>query len=800
MSQYINEAFKKFRLLEDFEEFSLTPEGLDNLGSFMGQALDDEAVDVFDLEAEAQEDLKKSYVGKVICDCNVCHSNIFYDKEDIVIDDDGIVNAEDECPYCMSTDGYTIIGEIKEWAPGVEDEIEDELSDDELADEPIEIEDEEETEVVKESLKRKSRKRKLTESSYIPPTDYKDEYISKKVIAKVTTTDYDEDDNGRPYTFKLAIKEYEDGSLGWEENGGEGYANMPFDTIEDAVEDYKNWADDIYDGDFTIKFAPKFSYLSESLKLDGVKSLRGTKGLRRRPERRGVKSLRAREDKSGVEDLTESNDVCADSKNKKTIRKNPVKKNPKTGKWVGTGVNGHKEFDTKEEAEKYSNRFDIVNVNESKKLTEGFEEDVINASGKYPIMLRTSDVNATNKLKKYCSKSGINSVVIPCAAIDDIVDGRDLLRKCKSADLVIIEDINRAIPELQAMLLSVVDRRNPYSVVAVYDDNYPANIDIDNALLDRFRVYDKLAEDLNESNDLYADVNNKKIVRKNPVKKNPKTGKWYAIGDEGTKEFDTEEEARKYQRFDLAKDHAKLKKRKMGESIEDVTINTEDETMTMTTKEDGGVVVETSPKQSDEFYDDFDIPVDDEDIEIGDDVEAGDEVIAPISDETEDEILGNSEEEDEFSDEEFGDEFSEEEIPEGESPEEEDVEVGEFDEETFDGLGESYLRRCYDNVNGYKTTQVRANNNTLIIEGVISFKSGSKKKTNFVFESKDAKNGRYIFEGYNAQINNGKPVFKLNCSIKNKTIVPTSFKYNYTSKNALNESVKLSGTVKAKRK
>lgn len=464
MSQYINEAFKKFRLIEDFEEFPLNPEGLDNLGSFMSQALDDETVDVYDLEAEAQEDLKKSYVGKVICDCNVCHSNIFYNKEDIVINDDGIVNAEDECPYCMSTDGYTIIGEIKDWSPEVEDEIEDELTDDELADEPIEIEDEEDTEVVEEGLK-----------------------------------------------------------------------------------------------------------------LDGVKSLRGTKGLKKRPEKAGVKAIRG----------------IGDSKISGTTLEEGMS---------GPGLD----------------RFLQLDENDHDILVELIQW-------------------------------------LPDETINDFVD---------------------------------------------YYDDAPS----------------------------------------------------------------------------------------LNESIEDVTINTEDETMTMTTKEDGGVVVETSPKQEDEFYDDFDMDSD---------VEVGDEVIAPISDETEDEIMGNSEEEvpeEEVSDEEI---FAEE--PTEEEPEE-DIEVSDFDEETFDGLGESYLRRCYDNVNGYKTTQVRANNNTLIVEGVISFKSGSKKKTNFVFESKDMKNGKYIFEGYNAQINNGKPVFRLNCSIKNKEIIPTSFKYNYTSKNALNESVKLAGTVKAKRK
>lgn len=393
MSQYINEAFKKFRLLEDYEEFSVTPEGLDNLGSFIGQALDDESVDVIDLEAEAQEDLKKSYIGKVICDCNICHSNIFFNKEDIVIDENGVANIDDECPYCMSNDGYTIIGEIQAYDPGLDVEIDTEVSDDELADEPIEIE---------------------------------------------------------------------------------------------------------------------------------------------------------------VED----------------------------------------------------------------------KDDVENA--------------------------------------------------------------------------------------------------------------DEVSKD------------------------------------------ETEE---------------------LHESIEDVTINTEDETMTMTTKEDGGVMVETTPRDDDEFYDDFDMDTESDDFDVTEDAVAGDEVIAPLSDETEEEIVNNSEE----SEPEVEEETSEEETSE-EEPEGEDVEVDEFDEETFDELGESYLRRCYENVKGYKTTQVRIDENLLKVDGIITFKSSAQKKTNFVFEAKEQKNKRFIFEGYNTQINKGKRAFKLNCSIQNKIVTPIALKYNYSGKNSLNESVKLTGVVKSKRK
>ena len=94
-----------------------------------------------------------------------------------------------------------------------------------------------------------------------------------------------------------------------------------------------------------------------------------------------------------------------------------------------------------------------------------------------------------------------------------------------------------------------------------------------------------------------------------------------------------------------------------------------------------------------------------------------------------------------------------------------------------------------------------------LAENVENYRSLGSERINswmprgcFVFESKDMKNGKYIFEGYNAQINNGKPAFRLNCSINHKRVIPEALKYNYTSKNTLNESVKLSGTVKAKRK
>lgn len=221
-------------------------------------------------------------------------------------------------------------------------------------------------------------------------------------------------------------------------------------------------------------------------------------------------------------------------------------------------------------------------------------------------------------------------------------------------------------------------------------------------------------------------------------------------------------------------------KKELEEGIEDATITTEDETVTMTTKEDGGVVVETSPKE--------------------DEVEefSGEEMIAPIEPETEsdveDVIEVNSEDEEEIPEEDELD-FEEEPTEEGES----EGDFEEFDEDSFDELGESYLKRCYENVTSFKTSNITLNENKdFIIEGKIGFDSGNEKNTQFIFSPKTSENGKLKLEGYNKQISNGKKTFKLNCSINDKSLVCESLNYNYKGKNDLNESVRVYGTVKRK--
>lgn len=133
-----------------------------------------------------------------------------------------------------------------------------------------------------------------------------------------------------------------------------------------------------------------------------------------------------------------------------------------------------------------------------------------------------------------------------------------------------------------------------------------------------------------------------------------------------------------------------------------------------------------------------------------------DEMAIPVTDDTREEIIADGEKEDAVDD------------------------IEEFDEESFDELSESYLKKVYNNVDGYKTSNVSFNKSGLCVEGVISFKSGNKKNTQFIFESRD--NGKR-FVGENKQITRGKKAFTVKGSIKDGKFITESFNYRYSAIN-----------------
>lgn len=146
-----------------------------------------------------------------------------------------------------------------------------------------------------------------------------------------------------------------------------------------------------------------------------------------------------------------------------------------------------------------------------------------------------------------------------------------------------------------------------------------------------------------------------------------------------------------------------------------------------------------------------------------------DEMAIPVTDDTKDAIIAGGEEE-----------GTEDEIVADDEEEDTVDDIEEFDEESFDELSESYLKKVYSNVDGYKTSNVSFNKSGLCVEGIISFKSGNKKNTQFIFESRD--NGKR-FVGENKQITRGKKAFTVKGSIKDGKFITESFNYRYSAIN-----------------
>jgi len=212
----------------------------------------------------------------------------------------------------------------------------------------------------------------------------------------------------------------------------------------------------------------------------------------------------------------------------------------------------------------------------------------------------------------------------------------------------------------------------------------------------------------------------------------------------------------------------KMAKGGLKEAFNKVDIETDDQHLMMDSDETGRVTITTEPKQEDEFG--------------GEDM--GDETLGSVDLDVQQEIETNSEEgseEDEMGEDELS-------LDDEESGEEEggEDEFDEFDEESFDELGESYLKKVYENVNSYKTTSIKQSGKQFIVEGIIEFKSGSKKNTSFVFESLKRRN-KTILEGFNKQIARANKSFRVTCNVTDKKLVCERLNYRYRSNKTLVE-------------
>ena len=104
-----------------------------------------------------------------------------------------------------------------------------------------------------------------------------------------------------------------------------------------------------------------------------------------------------------------------------------------------------------------------------------------------------------------------------------------------------------------------------------------------------------------------------------------------------------------------------------------------------------------------------------------------------------------------------------------------------IEESRYDRLVSRYLRENYVNVKAYKTTSASVDDaaGKVILEGVITFKSGKEKPTKFVFEAKEmTKKNQVKLVGINETFSKSK-AYTLLGRVSDKRFVAESLSYRY---------------------
>lgn len=153
MSKLLDEAFERLNAIEE-ELMDYDPSlDYDDYKVEFGDEL--AKLDVIDPDQDDEEVVEETdYTGKVILDCDTCHSLIYKDPEEVIINDElQTVNVDEECPMCHNVGGYTIVGQVCEYNPETTEEKVTEKSDtEEEVEEGEEAESTEEVEAIDDQI------------------------------------------------------------------------------------------------------------------------------------------------------------------------------------------------------------------------------------------------------------------------------------------------------------------------------------------------------------------------------------------------------------------------------------------------------------------------------------------------------------------------------------------------------------------------------------------------------------------------------------------------------------------------
>lgn len=697
MTNYLNEAFKKLSVLDE-DIFEVDDDGITALKDFVDEDDKDDSLAVIDMYADDKEDLEDSYVGKVVCDCCVCHSKVFWDKDAIELDDDGeLVNVGSECPYCYATDGFKIMGEVKEYCPECDDKHDEDEHEEEHTEDEVEVE-------IKD-------KEKITEA--------KDNWIKKA--------------REKGLSFKDLANEYKT------ETGIDVYDSNA--TGKQYSRDFIEWV--------------KKSYLSEE-KITEAVSKRDDIDAEADDKKERIKKIlaRKRDDADSDRDyrlkkgITRRDESCKESKSVgfdgKTVE--DMFKEVKGKNFVVFDEDG---YFTKEAEDAYND------------VAKRFGEDEFDELCNQEHCFRES-CKGKGKIK---SKKELTEA--PIYDLKPQFDSRQSFYGKAKVDTGDTNDKNR-LYSYDTLVAEIVDGKP----VIHTDNEFVVNGRYSPTTMRHIRDWLKQnGFKADTAKQIMADYSDKKT--ESCKESAEKFDAFYVVKDDVWEDmFDNKNEAIAFAKkngkdkvvhtVNTKDDKGEIGFTDLSEVVWDKDTKTESckESIDSVSVDTGAQIIDVTTRDKDE----------------DEHKEEGEEVLGALDDETKTEIIDKAEG----------------------NYDDVEVDVDEFEEKDFDELGERYLKKAYENVDKYHTTKVSLNKDSLMVEGVITFKSGKQKKTNFVLESKNiTKDGTAKFIGENAQICKGKKAFTVCGRIDNKKFLPESLNYNYRAKDASTGIVKrIYGTVK----
>ena len=107
---------------------------------------------------------------------------------------------------------------------------------------------------------------------------------------------------------------------------------------------------------------------------------------------------------------------------------------------------------------------------------------------------------------------------------------------------------------------------------------------------------------------------------------------------------------------------------------------------------------------------------------------------------------------------------------------EEEIEIENIDKDTIEDAVEECLTESFTNVKFFKASDIIQRKNRFIVEGIIGFKSGKKKNTNFVFRPSLLNESKIVFRGFNRDLKESVKSISLNCKKQGNKIIVESYK------------------------